>query len=209
MNTIEKMMKVFSVALAAAGVCPIIGATEPVPEEDVPATYSLSLEAVCANAFKKAERGGVDMGGLDFRWNCKIDSENEFSVGLLMLAGSENIAENWDLATSNIGVLAGYRFIFPLVENKLNFYVGGRVGIAFVDYVIDAGRSGGWDRYFSDSEFCGVYAGELGLSFRINERWMLRGGYELYGNTAEIGGTLAKYNEQQYHLFQLGAEYTF
>lgn len=209
MNITKNLSKTVRISTVAAAICPFAGATEVTPVEDVPASYSLSLEAVYANAFKRADRGGVDMGGADFRWNYNIDAENQFSLGLLMLAGSKNIAANWDLDTSNLGLLAGYRFSFPLVKDKLSFHAGLRVGIAFVDYTIDSGRTGGWDHYRTDSDFCAIYAGELGLSFALNEQWSIRGGYELYGNTAKIGGSDAKFNEQQYHLFQLGAEYKF
>lgn len=209
MNMAKNLSKTLKIFIAAVTVCPFVGAAEITPAEDVPASYSLSLEAVYANAFKKAARGGVDMGGVDFRWNYNIDAENQFSLGVLMLAGSENIATNRDLETSNLAFLAGYRFVHPLIQDKLNFYAGVRVGMAFVDYTIDSGRLGGWDHYRSDSDFCAVYAGEIGLSFALNEQWSIRGGYELYGNTAKIGGSDAKFSEQQYHLFQLGAEYKF
>lgn len=171
---------------------------------------SLSLEAAYAKATKKPERGGVDMVGLDLRLNYAVDEGNQFSIGLLMLGGSENVnGIGDDLRSTNLALLGGYRVVLPVVPDRLNLFAGVRAGIAAVDYVLDGGRANGWDHYREDYDVCAVYAGEVGISYSFNDRWFVRGGYEYYGNTTKIGGGDVKFSEQQYHVFQLGAEYRF
>lgn len=171
---------------------------------------SLSLEAAYAKATKKPERGGVDMVGLDLRLNYAVDEGNQFSIGLLMLGGSENVnGIGDDLRSTNLALLGGYRVVLPVVPDRLNLFAGVRAGIAAVDYVLDGGRANGWDHYREDYDVCAVYAGEVGISYSFNDRWSVRGGYEYYGNTTKIGGGDVKFSEQQYHVFQLGAEYRF
>ncbi len=175
-----------------------------------PSPLSLSLEAAYAKSTKCADKGGVDMAGFDLRLNYAVDEENQFSVGVLLLSGSENMdGTNSDLRSTDFALLCGYRFVLPVVPDKLNLFVGARAGIAFVDYVIDDGRVGGWDHYREDSDLCAAYAGEIGFAYSFNKNWSVRGGYEYFGNTAQNGGGNAKISEQQYHVVQLGAEYRF
>ena len=211
MKSLKPTLQIVSAALAVGILSPVSGAeeTEIVPVENLEYSYSFSLDAVYANAFKRATRGGVEMGGTDFRLNYSMDEKNQLSLGLLALFGSEDIGAKEDLSTSNIGVLVGYRLTFPLAEDKLTAYAGVRAGISYGSYIIDTGYAGGWDHYMSDSDLCAVYAAEVGLSFKLNEQWAIRAGYEFYGNTAKIGGMGAKFSEQQYHLVQLGVEYAF
>ncbi len=184
--------------------------TESAGAEAKRSPLSLSLEAAYAKATKKPERGGVDMAGLDLRLNYAVDEGNQFSIGLLMLGGSENVnGIGDDLRSTNLALLGGYRIVLPVVPDRLNLFAGVRAGIAFVDYVLDNGRANGWDHYREDSDVCAVYAGEVGISYSFNDRWSVRGGYEYYGNTTKIGGGNVKFSEQQYHVFQLGAEYRF
>lgn len=212
---IKKMTPIAAAALSILSVAvPVFAENSPSPEAAATTAaekspYSLSLEGVYGKALKKAERGGVDSAGLDFRLNYEIDATNQFSLGLLMFGGSENIGEDRDLDAGNFSLLAGYRAAFPLLDERVKLYLGARIGFSCVDYVIDAGRENGWDHYREDSDFCAAYAGEIGISYAFSPQWSVRGGYEFYGNTAKIGGGDAKFSEQQYHLFQIGAEYRF
>lgn len=170
---------------------------------------SVSLEGAYAKSLKKPSHGGVDMAGFDLRMNFAIDARNQFSLGILVLGGSENAGGGTDLETSNFGVFAGYRAVFPIVENRVNAYLGARVGLVYANAELDEGRYDGWDCYRSDDDTCAAYAVEIGLSYAFTEKWSVRGGYEYYGNTTRIGGGDAKFYDQQYHVFQLGAEYRF
>lgn len=210
MKTFKNTKKIALAAFAfTAAVSSALAETPASAEENEASPYSLSVEGVYGKALKKASRGGVDAAGLDIRLNYAVDESNKFNLGLLMLGGSENIGAAQDLETGNFGILAGYRAAFPLVENRVNVYAGIRAGLAYVNYTLDAGRFDGWDHYRSDSDFCAVYAGEIGIAYSFSEKWSVRGGYEFYGTTATIGGGDMKFGEQQYHLFQLGAEYRF
>lgn len=211
------MKRILKKTFISAAALPLALAALPVSAEtekefvdgDAPSEYSVSLEGVYAKALKKADRGGVDMAGLDLRLNYAVDDRNQLSLGLLMIGGSESVSGGQDLDTSNFGLLAGYRIAFPFLENRVKVYAGVRAGFVYVDYVLDSGRFDGWDVYRQDSDFCAAYAAELGVSYAFSDRWSVRGGYEFYGNTATLGGGDAKFGEQQYHLFQLGAEYRF
>ena len=211
MKSLKTTLQIVTTALAVGILSPFSGAEdeEIIPVENVEYSYSFSLDAVYANAFKRATRGGVEMGGTDLRLNYNIDEGIQFSVGMLALFGNEDIGANEDLSTSNIGVLVGYRLTLPLVDDKLTAYAGVRGGISYVAYIIDTGYAHGWNHYMSDSDLCAVYAAEVGLSYNLSEQWSIRAGYEFYGNTAKIGGMATKFSEQQYHLLQLGVEYAF
>lgn len=186
------------------------GAETTAEASKLPTQLSVSLEAAYAKSTKCADKGGVDMAGLDLRLNYAVDEENHFSVGMLMLSGSENMDENGrDLRSTDVALLCGYRFVLPVVPDKFSLFVGARAGIAFVDYVIDDGRFNGWDHYREDTDLCAAYAGEVGFSYSFNQHWSVRGGYEYYGNTSKTGGGNEKFSEQQYHVVQLGAEYRF
>lgn len=170
---------------------------------------SVSLEGAYAKSLKKPARGGVDMAGFDLRLNFDVNERNQFSLGMLVLGGSENVGGNTDLDTTNVAVFAGYRAVFPIVKNRVNAYLGARVGLVYASAELDEGRFDGWDNYRSDDDTCAAYAVEVGLSYAFTEKWSVRGGYEYYGNTTRIGGGDTKFYDQQYHVFQLGAEYRF
>lgn len=170
--------------------------------------FSVSLEAVYAAATKKDTRGGIDMAGIDLRMNFDPDESNQLSVGIVMLGGSEYIGGGADLDATNVALLVGYRYRVSLTD-RLSAFIGVRAGVVYADYERDYGHYSGWDVYLSDDDTCAACAGEIGLSFLLSEHWSVRGGYEFYGNTMSLGGGAAKYEEQQYHLFQLGAEYRF
>lgn len=171
--------------------------------------YSVSIEGVYGNAVKRASSGGVNMVGLDMRLNYDVSFGGQASLGLLFLGGEEDIATNVDLETTNLGLLLGYRFSHSVWEGNATFFAGARIGLTYADYVLDMGRAGGWSNYAEDTEARAAYALEAGAAFAITESWKLRATYEYYGNWGNIGGGTHEYGDQQYHLFQLGAEYKF
>lgn len=169
---------------------------------------AVSLDLVYASATAGAHRGGVDMAGLDVRLGREIDEHARIDVGLLMLGGEEDFSGD-DLTSNTVALLGGYRATFELVPEKLTLHAGARLGLAVVGYVVDDGRSGGWNHYMTDSDLCLAYAGEIGFTYAFSEKWAVRGGYSYFGNTASVGGGALKFRDQQYHLFSLGAEYRF
>lgn len=171
--------------------------------------YSVSVEGVYGNAVKRASSGGVNMVGLDTRLNYDVCFGGQASLGLLLLSGEENIETNVDLGTTNLGLLLGYRFSHSIWEENVTFFAGARVGLTYADYVLDMGRADGWTSYSQDSEVRAAYALEVGADFALTESWNLRVTYEYYGNWGNIGGGVYQYGDQQYNLFQLGAEYKF
>ena len=93
-SRMKNIGKTFTTAafLPLALAAPLSAATEAAESAEAERSpLSLSLEAAYAKATKKPERGGVDMVGLDLRLNYAVDEGNQFSIGLLMLGGSENV----------------------------------------------------------------------------------------------------------------------
>ncbi|MCD8284320.1 MAG: porin family protein [Opitutae bacterium] len=170
--------------------------------------FSLELDIAYASAVKNEGAGGIDMGGIDLRFNYEYYPSTKISLSLLMLGGSDSIDFGDDLDSMNIAFLLGLHRDF-YVAKRFALSVGVRAGVADATYTIDHGRSHGWDHYSSDSCICFAYAGEVGFTFEIDKNWSLVGGYSYYGNTASVGGAELKIRDQQYHMFHIGATYHF
>lgn len=169
---------------------------------------SVSVESASVRTQKTASRESFEMSGFDVRLNFAAESENEFSLGLMLLNGSENPGPNTDFATTETAVFAGYRLVLPLVSDRLKAYTGAHVGMIYPgdEY---AGSSMDLKYFRSDGDTAAAYVAEFGLSYSFSESWSLRGGYEYYVDAARMGNGGERDGDREYHSFRLGAEYQF
>ncbi len=177
--------------------------------EKSPREPSLSLGFVYGNGVKHFTRGGIDLAGFDLRANHGLSAEDEISLSLLYLFGSDNISVYEDLDVAEVALLFGYKRFFPVIEDKYSFFLGAQIGFAYTSFTIDEGAYSGWEIYRTDSDLSLAYALEAGLEIRFSKQWSVIGGYAFYGNTANVGGVSEKFHAQQYHTFRVGISYSF
>lgn len=169
---------------------------------------SVSVESASVKTQKTASRDSFEMSGVDMRLNFVSESENEFSLGLMVLNGSEYSGPNTDFAATDTAFFAGWRLVLPLVSDRLKAYTGAHVGMIYAGDEYADGRVD-LDYFRSDSDTAAAYVAELGLSYSFSESWSLRGGYEYYVDAARMGNGSERDGDREYHSFRLGAEYQF